>query len=182
MPLFSYSSIPLFKAKFVCLLFDSSTMTIRKGIQSDLPAVFALVQELAIYENALDKVNTSVAQYTEDGFGAKPLFEFFVAEDEKAGVVGIAFFYIGYSTWKGKILYLDDLVITDRFRKRGIGKHLMDTLVRYGREQKVNQIRWHVLDWNEPAIRLYKKLGAELDPEWITCKLNRDQIDNWGEW
>ena len=95
------------------------------------------------------------------------------------GIVGIAFFYIAYSTWKGKMLYLDDLVITESWRRKGIGGLLLDKLLKYGHEKNVNQIRWHVLDWNEPAINMYRKIGVELDSEWIWCKMSRSQIEAW---
>ncbi len=151
-------------------------INIRKGTREDLPSAHALVRELALYEKAPEQVITTAEQYARDGFGSeRPLFEFFVAEHED-NVVGIAFFYFGYSTWKGKNLYLDDLVITESYRRKGIGKLLIDQLVQYGKEQAAQEIRWHVLDWNEPAINLYDKLGASIDPEWITCKLNREQI------
>ena len=164
-----------------CLLryFFVIMTTIRKGKKSDVPAVFKLVQELALYEKAPEEVLTSVAQYEEDGFGEKPLFEFFVAEDEKDGIVGIAFFYVGYSTWKGKMVYLDDLVITQTWRRKGIGSLLMDRLIQHSKEIGAQQLRWHVLDWNTPAIRMYEKMNAELDGEWVTCKLDRAQIENW---
>ena len=154
-------------------------MIIRKGIKSDVPAVFSLVQELAHFEQAPDQVITSAEQYEKDGFGESPLFEFFVAEDEKDGVVGIAFFYVGYSTWKGKMVYLDDLVITEAWRRKGIGSLLMNRLIAHSKEIGAQQLRWHVLDWNTPAIRMYENMNAELDGEWITCKMTREQLESW---
>lgn len=151
-------------------------LIIRKGIREDLPQVHALVKELAIYEKAEHEVITTAEQYARDGFDSdRPGFEFFVAEHQHQ-IVGIALFYFGYSTWKGKNLYLDDLVITESYRRQGIGKRLFDQLLKYGREQGAQEMRWHVLDWNEPAINLYRNLNASLDSEWITCKLNREQI------
>ncbi|MCB0854417.1 MAG: GNAT family N-acetyltransferase [Bacteroidetes bacterium] len=148
-----------------------NNITIRKAGKADMPAVHHLVQELAEFEKAPHEVITSPEIYQKDGFGDHPLFECFVAEIEEEGIVGITFFYIAYSTWKGKMLYLDDLVISSKHRRKGIGQQLLDHLVEYGKKQGVNHIRWHVLDWNQPAIEMYKKMGASLDTEWITCKL-----------
>ncbi|MEM6800712.1 MAG: GNAT family N-acetyltransferase [Bacteroidota bacterium] len=153
---------------------------IRKGSAADIPAAFALVKELAIFEKAPEQVITSEKIYSEDAFGgARPWFEFFVAEDFEFGVVGVAIFYFGYSTWKGRMLYLDDLVIKEDHRRKGIGKMLLDKLVAYGKEKGVNQMRWQVLDWNEPAIKLYKKVGASIEDEWLDCKLSKEQIESW---
>ncbi|MEO0470860.1 MAG: GNAT family N-acetyltransferase [Bacteroidota bacterium] len=154
-------------------------MIIRKGTEADLEAVHALVRELALFEKAPEEVITSPEEYARDGFGERSFFEFFVAEDTKDGVVGIAFFYFGYSTWKGKILYLDDLVITENWRRKGIGGLLLDRLVHFAKEHRAKQVRWQVLDWNEPAIKMYRKVGANLDEEWINCKLEQADIDRW---
>ncbi|MEM6264703.1 MAG: GNAT family N-acetyltransferase [Bacteroidota bacterium] len=153
-------------------------MIIRKGTPDDLEAAFALVQELAAYEQAPEEVKTSAAQYRKDGFGEKPLFEFFVAEEEEE-VLGIALFYFGYSTWKGKMMYLDDLVVKSAARRRGIGELLFKQLVAYAKEQNARQLRWHVLDWNRPAIQFYEKIEARLDSEWITCKLEQEDMAKW---
>ncbi|MEL6850525.1 MAG: GNAT family N-acetyltransferase, partial [Bacteroidota bacterium] len=103
-----------------------SNISVRKGTAADMPAVHALVRELAIYEKAEHEVHTSVEEYTRDGFGDRPFFECYVAETPEAGIIGIAFFYLAYSTWKGKMLYLDDLVITESFRRQGIGSLLLN--------------------------------------------------------
>ena len=153
---------------------------IRKGGPEDIPAAFNLVKELAIFEKAPEQVITSEEIYTEDAFGGdNPWFEFFVAEDESAGIVGVSIFYFGYSTWKGRMLYLDDLVINEAHRRKGIGKMLLDRLVAYGKEKGVNQMRWQVLDWNTPAIKLYEKVGASIEDEWLDCKLSKEQMEGW---
>ncbi len=149
---------------------------IRKGVRRDIPAIHHLIKELAVYERAESEVHTTVAQMEQDGFGKKPLFEFFVAETGEGEVVGIALFYFGYSTWKGKKLYLDDLIVTQAYRRHGIGQMLLDRLVAYAVEQDACQIRWHVLEWNEPAIKFYEKLGVEFDNEWVTCKMSKEKI------
>jgi GNAT superfamily N-acetyltransferase len=153
------------------IIFNMKNISIRKAQSTDMLAVHNLVKELAEYEKAPQEVITNPGVYQEDGFGERPFFECFVAEMESEGIVGIAFFYFGYSTWKGKMLYLDDLVIARAHRRQGIGSQLLDHLIEYGKAHGANQIRWHVLDWNEPAIKMYEKIGADLDSEWITCKL-----------
>jgi GNAT superfamily N-acetyltransferase len=152
---------------------------IRKATVTDVPAIHQLIYELALYEKEPEQVDTTPEIMIRDGFGDNPLFEAFVAEHEEDGIVGIALFYFGYSTWKGKLCYLDDLVVTERYRKQGIGKRLLNRLAVYAAEKDAGQLRWHVLDWNEPAIGFYKKIQAELDPTWITCRLSREQLAKW---
>jgi len=152
---------------------------IRKGLPDDVEAAFALVKELATYEKAFEEVDTSVDIYTRDAFGKDSWFEFLVADDDDAGIVGIAIFYLGYSTWKGRMLYLDDLVISEAHRRKGIGKMLMDELVKYGVEKGVQQMKWQVLDWNRPAINLYKKIEATFEDNWLDCKLSGKQLREW---
>ncbi len=154
---------------------------IRKGVRRDITSIYQLIRELAIYELAEEEVHTTVVQMEEDGFGKRPLFEFFVAETSEGEIVGVALFYFGYSTWKGKKLYLDDLIITENYRRHGIGQMLLDRLVSYAMDQDVRQIRWHVLEWNEPAIKFYEKMGVEFDGEWITCKMSRAKIEAYGK-
>lgn len=153
---------------------------IRKALEADMEAVHALVRELADYEKAPEAVKTSAEIYKRDGFQLeKNLFECFVAETEQKEVVGIALFYFGYSTWKGKMLYLDDLVVSSSYRRQGIGKKLFDRLVSYALEQDAQMMKWQVLDWNTPAINMYKSLGTVFDSEWIDCKLYKEQLENW---
>ena len=155
---------------------DSEQLFIRKGVRADLPAIHSLIQELGRYEHAEHEITTTVEEMAKDGFGVRPLFETFLAETQDGSVVGIAFFYFGYSTWKGKKMYLDDLIVTEAYRRKGVGKMLFDRLIVYALENEVKQLRWHVLDWNTPAINFYKKLDTQFDEEWITCKLSNDQM------
>ena len=148
---------------------------IRKGRREDLPEVLALIKELAEYERAADEVENTLEQLEADGFGPQPFYGFYVAEEE-GRLLGIALYYYRYSTWKGKSLYLEDIVVTESTRGRGMGKQLFDQMVREAREQDCHQVNWQVLDWNEPAINFYKKLGADLDGEWINCRLNKAAI------
>jgi GNAT superfamily N-acetyltransferase len=145
---------------------------IRAGVPADLPAVLALIQELAVYERAPDAVVTTVESMTRDGFGADRVFEFLVAEDTASGaLLGLALYFPAYSTWKGRMVYLEDLVVTEAARGRGIGQHLIDAVIAEARRQGAQRLRWQVLDWNDPAIRFYQRLGAHLDPEWLNGTL-----------
>ncbi|PWL30019.1 GNAT family N-acetyltransferase [uncultured Roseivirga sp.] len=153
-------------------------MNIRKGIKSDLPQVLELIQELADYEKAAHEVEITLTQLEEDGFGENPVYEFFVAENESE-IVGIALYYFRYSTWKGKAVYLEDLVVKDSERGKGYGQLLLDAIIKEAKRTNSKQVRWQVLDWNEPAIEFYKKLGADLDGEWINCTLTSQQIQSY---
>jgi len=152
-------------------------ITIRKGIKSDLPRVLGLIRELATYEKAPDEVTVTIEELEKDGFGEHPVFNFFVAEKET--IIGIALYYIKYSTWKGKCIFLEDLIVTEEFRKYGIGKKLFDEVVNVTKEMKAARLEWQVLEWNEPAIKFYKKLNSNFDKEWINCKLTGEQIQNY---
>ena len=148
---------------------------IRRGGSADLPAVYALIQELALYEKAPAEVTNTLADLYEDGFGPNPVFEFFVAE--AAGkIMGLCLYYVAYSTWKGKMLYLEDLVITEAYRRYGVGKKLFDAFVRRGLELQVKRLKWQVLEWNEPAITFYRKLNANFDAEWINCNMTAEEM------
>jgi GNAT superfamily N-acetyltransferase len=153
-------------------------VVIRKGEKKDLPSVLALVKELAAYEKAPDEVVVTVEEMEVDGFGNNPIFKFFVAE-KGTEIIGIALYYIKYSTWKGKCIFLEDLIITEQFRKYGIGKKLFDEVVKVAKEINVERLEWQVLDWNEPAINFYKKLNANFDGEWVNCKLTGKQIQEY---
>jgi len=151
---------------------------VRRGIKADLTAVLGLIQELADYENASDEVQNSVERMEQDGFGPAPIFKFFVAEND-GKIVGTAIYYNRYSTWKGRCLYLEDLVVSESQRGQGIGKLLFDAIAKEAKRTECKVLTWQVLDWNEPAIRFYKRLNADLDPEWINCKLTDEQIQNY---
>lgn len=150
-------------------------VVIRKGKKKDLPQVFALVQELAIFEKAPDEVTNSVARMELEGFGERPAFEFFVAElDEK--IVGMSLYYFSYSTWKGRSLYIDDLIVTESMRNRGIGNKLFQETLEVARQENCGKIHWQVLDWNETAINYYRKVGASFDGEWVNCAISADKF------
>jgi len=114
----------------------------------------------------------------EDGFGEQPIFQFFVSEN-KGEITGTAIYYFRYSTWKGRCLYLEDLVVKESERGNGAGKKLFDALVVEAKNTNCKSVNWQVLDWNEPAIRFYERLEAHLDGEWINCRLSEEQILNY---
>lgn len=150
---------------------------IRKATKEDAAPAHQLIIDLAIYENEPTSVTTTLEQFTEDGFGEKPVYNLLVADEAKAGVIGMALYVYSYSTWKGKMLYLDDLVINEKFRRQGIGSMLIEELFNIAKQEAVKIVKWEVLDWNEPAINLYKKLGAVFDNKWLACKFYEDQIN-----
>jgi GNAT superfamily N-acetyltransferase len=153
---------------------------VRKGTKPDLPQVLNLVKELAAYEKAPHEVTVTVADMERDGFGKNPIFDFFVAEAENK-IIGIALYYIKYSTWKGKCVFLEDIIVTEQYRKYGIGKKLFDEIVKVAKTMQVKRLEWQVLEWNEPAIKFYKKLDAHFDNEWVNCKLTDKEIKNWAK-
>jgi GNAT superfamily N-acetyltransferase len=133
------------------------------------------VKELAHYEKAPDEVEVTVPEMENWGFGEDKIFDFYVAE-EKGNIIGLALYYYKYSTWKGKCMFLEDIIVTEKERGRGIGKLLFDEIVNVAKEKKVRRLEWQVLEWNEPAINFYRKYNSVLDPEWINCKLTDDQL------
>jgi GNAT superfamily N-acetyltransferase len=153
-----------------------SEVIIRKGVAQDIPQVLDLIKELAEYERALHEVTNTVDQMIEDGFGANPTYGLFVAEKD-GEIVGIALHYIRYSTWKGNMLYLEDIVVREQMRGQGIGAQLFEACLQLVKEKDYAGLVWQVLDWNEPAIHFYKKYEAELDGEWINGRISRSQID-----
>lgn len=151
------------------------SITIRKAEPADLIQVYGLVKELALYENAPDEPSNPLRKFIEEGTCKQPRFHVIVAESE-GQIIGMALYYYGYSTWKGSMIYLDDLVVKEAYRRYGIGKKLMDELIAIAKEEKVSQVRWHVLDWNEPAINFYKKYPVTFDPSWITVKIEKESL------
>lgn len=150
-------------------------VAIRDGIRSDLPRVLELIKELADFENALHEVSNTVVMLEEDGFGINPVFGFFVAEEE-GRIHGLALYYYRYSTWKGKRLYLEDIVVTREQRGRGIGKLLFEATMKKVLNENCTGMMWQVLDWNEAAIQFYTRYQTRFDEEWINCHLEADQI------
>jgi GNAT superfamily N-acetyltransferase len=146
------------------------SINIRRAVKDDCPRLLELVEELAAYERAPKEVTVTLEHFVESGFGEKPVWWAFVAESETE-VVGFALYYIRYSTWKGQAMYLEDILITNEWRGKGIGKLLFDRLIEEAKEKKFNRIIWQVLDWNEPAINFYKKYDADIDGGWLNCSI-----------
>lgn len=146
-------------------------INIRRAVKEDCPRLMELVNELAQYERAPQEVTVTMQHFEESGFGKQPVWWAFVAEAGGA-VVGLALYYIRYSTWKGQAMYLEDILVTNDMRGRGIGKLLFDRLITEAKEKGFNRIAWQVLEWNEPAINFYKKYNAAFDGEWINCMVD----------
>lgn len=144
--------------------------TIRKGTKKDLPIVISLIKELADYEKALHEVKITLSELENDGFSDHPLFWILIAESGNE-ILGMSFYYIRYSTWTGKNLYLEDIIVKEKYRGHKIGQALFSATIEEAKKMKARQMIWQVLDWNEPAINFYKKFNAELDGEWINGKL-----------
>jgi GNAT superfamily N-acetyltransferase len=151
-------------------------INIRVGVKTDLPHVLNLVKELARYEKAPQEVEVTVKEMESWGFGTNKLFDFFVAEENNA-IIGVALYYYKYSTWKGKCLFLEDIIVTENQRSRGIGKLLFNEVIKVAKIKKVRRLEWQVLDWNTHAIKFYKKYNSVMDGEWINCKLTNHQLE-----
>ncbi len=143
---------------------------IRRAVKEDCPRLLELVTELAIYEKAPNEVTVSLAHFEESGFGNNPVYWAFVAEEDGI-ILGFALYYIRYSTWKGQRMYLEDILVTEVARGKGIGKLLLDQLIVEAKEKNLSAIVWQVLEWNEPAINFYKKYNAKFDAEWVNCSI-----------
>ena len=144
---------------------------IRKAVKEDCPRLMELITELAVYERAPEEVTAKLEHFIESGFGANPVWWAFVAEED-GYVEGFALYYIRYSTWKGQRMYLEDLIVTEKMRGRGLGKLLFDRLIGEAKEKKFSGVVWQVLDWNEPAINFYKKYNARFDAGWMNCAID----------
>ena len=147
------------------------SITIRKIVKQDCKPLLDLIYELAVYERAPEQVTVTLQHFEESGFGANPVWWGFVAEEENR-IIGFVLYYIRYSTWKGQRMYLEDFLVTEKARGKGVGKLLFDKLIEEAKEKKFNGIVWQVLDWNEPAINFYKKYNAKIEHEWLNCSID----------
>lgn len=159
----------------ICIFAPMSTFQIRKASAEDMPAVLRLITELAIFEKEPDAVVVTVEDLQRDGFSQNPLFYTFVAENE-GEVVGMALYYYRYSTWKGKTIHLEDLIVTERMRGSGLGFKLYSEIIRQGKRDNVRRIEWNVLDWNTPAIDFYEKSGAKILTDWRVVNMDEQGI------
>ena len=151
-------------------------MKIRKGRKEDMPAVLSLIQELAVFEKEPDAVVITVDDLERDGFGENPLFYTFVAEVDEE-IAGIALYYYRYSTWKGKTIHLEDLIVKERMRGSGLGFALYSEIIAQGKKDGVRRMEWNVLDWNTPAIDFYNKSGAKVLEDWRVAQMDENGID-----
>ena len=152
-------------------------MTIRKATEKDMPFVLELIQELAIFEKEPDAVVVSVDDLVRDGFSENPLFQCFVAEVENE-IIGMALYYYRYSTWKGKTIHLEDLIVKESKRGTGAGFALYKEIIQQGKAENVRRIEWNVLDWNTPAIDFYEKSGAKVLGDWRVVHMDENGIAN----
>ena len=148
---------------------------IRKGEKDDLPFILSLIKELADYEKSSHKVHVQITDLEKDGFGHNPLFYLLVAEKETQ-IIGMALYYINYSTWDGKCLFLEDFIVKKKFRRNGVGKLLFEKILEIAKKRKLNRVMWQVLNWNKTAINFYKKYNAEISDSWLNGRLTKNQI------
>ena len=150
---------------------------IRIGTINDLPQVLNLIKDLAAFENEPYEVEVTIAEMQNWGFGKDKIFDFFVIEIDNK-IIGLALYYFKYSTWKGKCLFLEDIIVKENVRNKGYGKKLFNAVVEVAKNTGVKRMEWQVLDWNKNAIEFYNKYQANLDSKWLNCKLNYSQIQS----
>ncbi len=150
-------------------------IVIREARAADMPAVLDLIRELAHFEREPDAVEVSSEDLVEDGFGNSPRFQCFIGEVD-GSIGGMALVYPRYSTWKGKVLHLEDLIVKEEMRGKGLGNALLERVVQYGSDLGVKRISWEVLDWNEPAITFYERKGAKVMRDWDVVQLDENGI------
>jgi len=151
------------------------SFTIRKGVAEDMQSVHNLITELAVFEKEPDAVEITVNDLIQDGFSDNPKFNIFVAEEENA-IIGIALFYERYSTWKGKTIHLEDLIVTKSRQKIGAGKALYTAVLKYAFDNDFNRVAWEVIDWNKNAIDFYKSTGATYLNDWSVVQMNKESL------
>jgi len=149
-------------------------INIRRAGEEDFPEVLLLIKELAAFEKSPEKVTNSIELMKKE----KDLFHCFVAETETKEIVGMALYFFAYYTWVGKSLYLEDIYVKESFRKHKIGTALLRRIFEVAREENCKRVRWQVLNWNQSAIQMYKKSGAEIDDEWLNCNFDAEGIKN----
>lgn len=150
---------------------------LRKATESDLPAILELIKELATFERAPNEVTVTLEDLEKDGFGKNPVFEVILAEENNE-VLGMAFYFYAYSTWKGKCIYLEDIIVKEKYRGKKIGNLLFEAVIMKCKEAKAKRMMWQVLDWNTAAIDFYKKYNSSLDQSWVNGRLTEEQINS----
>jgi len=151
------------------------SFTIRKGVEKDMQSVHNLITELAVFEKEPEAVEITIDDLIKDGFSENPKFNIFVAEEENT-IIGIALFYERYSTWKGKTIHLEDLIVTKSRQKIGAGKALYTAVLKYAFDNNFNRVAWEVIDWNKNAIEFYKSTGATYLNDWSVVQMNKENL------
>ena len=151
---------------------------IRVAQKEDCTRLLELIKELAIFEKYPDAVTVTLQEFEDAGFGDKPVWKAYVAEVDGI-IVAMALYYVRYSTWKGRRLFLEDLIVTEEYRGQGIGKSLFDRIIVEAKEEGFSGMVWQVLDWNEPALNFYKKYEASIEPGWLNASISRQQLLNY---
>lgn len=153
-------------------------INIRKATKTDIPQVLGLIKELADFEKAPNEVIVTEETLLADGFSDHPLFYTLVREVE-GEIVGMALYFYKYSTWKGKVMHLEDLIVKQSERGKGYGKELLNAIIAIAKEEGLKRIDWQVLDWNTPAVQFYESIGAEIQKEWWNCRLDKQNLKNY---
>ncbi|WP_343330696.1 GNAT family N-acetyltransferase [Polaribacter staleyi] len=148
---------------------------IRLGVENDMESVLGLITELAVFEKEPDAVEITVEDLKKDGFSENPKFKIFVAEQENK-IIGIALFYERYSTWKGRSIHLEDLIVTKSKQKIGAGKALYTAVLKYAYDNNFNRVAWEVIDWNTNAVEFYKSTGATYLNDWSVVQMNKENL------
>lgn len=156
-------------------IFIKMDFIVRQGEEKDMQSVFDLITELAVFEKEPDAVDISVTDLINDGFSENPKFKIFVAEQENQ-IIGIALFYERYSTWKGRTIHLEDLIVTKNKQKIGAGKALYTAVLKYAFDHNYNRVAWEVIDWNQNAIDFYKSTGASYLKDWSVVQMNKENL------
>ena len=156
-------------------IFIKMDFIVRQGEEKDMQSVFDLITELAVFEKEPDAVDISVTDLINDGFSENPKFKIFVAEQENQ-IIGIALFYERYSTWKGRTIHLEDLIVTKEKQKIGAGKALYTAVLKYAFDHNYNRVAWEVIDWNQNAIDFYKSTGATYLNDWSVVQMNKENL------
>lgn len=149
-------------------------INIRFAVEQDCPRLLELINELALYEKAPEEVTVTLAEFIAAGFGKTPVWKAYVAE-ENSVILGFALFYTRYSTWKGCRLYLEDFIVTEQCRGKGVGKLLFEKVIEEAKNGNYNGMVWQVLDWNEPALNFYNKYTADIESGWLNASFSKEK-------
>jgi len=154
------------------------SITLRIAQKEDCPRLMELVHELAVFEKLPEEVTVSLQEFEDAGFGNNPVWKAFVAIDNDV-IIGFALYYVRFSTWKGRRVYLEDFIVTEEYRGRGVGKLLFEQIIKETKELGYSGMVWQVLDWNEPAIKFYNKYEASIESGWLNASLSQEQASKY---